>query len=66
MDNSSLVLSYNLAIGGATIDNAILDSGYPDMTGQVKTFQDSYSAKPAKAPWGAGDSVFGFWIGVNE
>ncbi|KAF7716839.1 Acetylesterase [Penicillium ucsense] len=66
VDNCSLVLSYNLAIGGATIDNAILNSGYPDMTGQVKTFQDVYSAKPTEAPWRASDTVFGFWIGVND
>lgn len=65
-DNASLVLSYNLAIGGATIDNAILNSGYPDMTGQVATFQGNYSSKPASAPWCAADSVFGFWIGINE
>lgn len=65
-DNASLVLSYNLAIGGATIDNAILNSGYPDMTGQVATFQENYSSKPASAPWCSGDSVFGFWIGINE
>ena len=65
-DNASLVLSYNLAIGGATIDNAILNSGYPDMTGQVATFQGNYSSKPASAPWSAADSVFGFWIGINE
>lgn len=65
-DNASLVLSYNLAIGGATIDNAILNSGYPDMTGQVAAFQGNYSSKPASAPWSAADSVFGFWIGINE
>ena len=65
-DNVSLVLSYNLAIGGATIDNAILNSGYPDMTGQVATFQGNYSSKPASAPWSPADSVFGFWIGINE
>ncbi|KAF3387588.1 Acetylesterase [Penicillium rolfsii] len=65
-DNASLVLSYNLAIGGATIDNAILNSGYPDMTGQVATFQSNYSTKPASAPWSSSNSVFGFWIGIND
>jgi hypothetical protein len=66
VDNASLVLSYNLAIGGATIDNTILNSGYPDMTSQVVTFQSNYSTKPASAPWSSFDSVFGFWIGINE
>jgi hypothetical protein len=66
VDNASLVLSYNLAIGGATIDNTILNSGYPDMTSQVATFQGNYSKKPATAPWASSDSVFGFWIGINE
>jgi hypothetical protein len=66
VDNASLVLSYNLAIGGATIDNRIVSAPYTDMTTQIGYFETSYSQKPASAAWSAGDAVFGFWIGINE
>ncbi|KAJ5888300.1 Acetylesterase [Penicillium taxi] len=64
--NDSLVLSYNLAVGGATINNAIVNSGYEDMTSQVATFQYVYSNKSGFAPWKSSDAVFGFWIGIND
>lgn len=65
-DNDSLVLSYNLAVGGATIDNDIINAGVEDMTTQVATWQSTYSSKPGSAPWGSDTAVFGFWIGINE
>lgn len=64
--NSSLVLSYNLAIGGATIDNNLVNGEVEDMVTQVATFQSIYSSKPEIAPWTSSDAVFGFWIGINE
>ncbi|KAJ5294363.1 hypothetical protein N7508_009184 [Penicillium antarcticum] len=66
VDNASLVLSYNLAIGGATIDNRIVSAPYTDMTTQLGYFEASYSQRPASAPWSASDTVFGFWIGIND
>lgn len=65
-DNSSLILSYNLAIGGATIDNSLVNGEVEDMVTQVVTFQSVYSSKPDIAPWTSSDAVFGFWIGINE
>ena len=65
-DNNSLVLSYNLAVGGATIDNSIVNAGVEDMATQVATFQSNYSSKPKVAPWKSSNAVFGFWIGINE
>ncbi|KAJ5784788.1 Acetylesterase [Penicillium pulvis] len=65
-DNDSLVLSYNLAVGGATIDNDIIDAGVEDMATQVQTFLSVYGDKPAIAPWGSENTVFGFWIGIND
>ncbi|KAJ5988700.1 hypothetical protein N7481_003910 [Penicillium waksmanii] len=65
-DNASLVLNYNLAVGGATISNNLVPVPYEDMTSQVATFESSYSSKPASAPWRSDDSVFGFWIGIND
>jgi hypothetical protein len=65
-DNSSLILSYNLAIGGATIDNNIVSAPYEDMASQVASFQSVYSKKPHIAPWRSDNAIFGFWIGINE
>lgn len=64
--NASLVLSYNLAVGGAGIDNSIVQTGSPDLVSQVNLFESTYSGRPEVAPWGADSAVFGFWIGINE
>ncbi|CAL5870081.1 uncharacterized protein PFLUO_LOCUS4315 [Penicillium psychrofluorescens] len=66
VDNSSLILGYNLAVGGATIDNHIVNASVEDMATQVGSFQTYYSNKPASAPWSSNDVVFGFWIGIND
>jgi hypothetical protein len=66
VENSSLVLSYNLAVGGASIDNSIVNTNVEDMTSQVGDFESAYSIKPATAPWSPETAVFGFWIGINE
>ncbi|OQE08277.1 hypothetical protein PENVUL_c010G06863 [Penicillium vulpinum] len=65
--NASLVLSYNLAVGGASLDNSLVLTGTKeDMVTQVATFETAYSQKPAVAPWSSHDAVFGFWIGIND
>ncbi|PKY02527.1 hypothetical protein P168DRAFT_271850 [Aspergillus campestris IBT 28561] len=65
-ENASLVLSYNLAIGGATVDNTLVKRVDGDLVSQVKLFGDAYASKPETAPWTAENAVFGFWIGVND
>lgn len=60
------MLSYNLAIGGATIDNLIVSSPADDLVSQVDVFQSTYSNKTKAAPWTGENAVFGFWIGINE
>ena len=65
-ENASLVLSYNLAIGGATVDNTLVKGVEGDLVSQVKMFGDVYASKPDTAPWTAENAVFGFWIGINE
>jgi hypothetical protein len=65
-ENASLVLSYDLAVGGATIDGSLVGSTANDLAGQVRTFDATYSSKPASAPWTPEDAVFAFWIGINE
>lgn len=66
--NKTLVYNYDLAVGGAVIDNNIIaNPGYPyDLVSQVALFDKTYASKPASAPWTATTSVFGIWIGVNE
>ena len=65
--NASLVLSYNLAVGGASIDNSLVQgSTNVDLVSQVDIFDETYGTKPASVPWSADKSVFGFWIGINE
>ncbi|KAE8136237.1 GDSL lipase/esterase [Aspergillus pseudotamarii] len=65
--NASLVLSYNLAVGGASIDNSLVQGSTDvDLASQVDIFDETYSIKPASAPWSADNSVFGFWIGIND
>ncbi|RAK97838.1 putative cellulose-binding GDSL lipase/acylhydrolase [Aspergillus ibericus CBS 121593] len=65
-ENTSLVLSYNLAVGGATIDNSLVSAYAGDVRSQVKLFEDVYSTKPASAPWTPQNAVFGVWIGIND
>ncbi|KAJ5507968.1 hypothetical protein N7527_010111 [Penicillium freii] len=64
--NASPVLSYNFAVGGATIDNSIVDTKVKDVTSQVRDFELAYSKKPISAPWSSDNAVFGFWIGIND
>jgi hypothetical protein len=66
--NKTLVFNYDLAVGGAVIDNNIVaNPGYThDLVSQVAVFGQYYANRPASAPWMAHNSVFGIWIGVNE
>ncbi|ODM24241.1 hypothetical protein SI65_02050 [Aspergillus cristatus] len=63
--NASLVLSYNLAVGGATIDNTLVSGNPKDLVSQVDVFQSTYADKGA-VPWTGENAVFGVWIGINE
>lgn len=63
--NASRILSYNLAVGGATIDNSLVKGSQVDFTKQVDVFQKTYSNK-TKVPWTCDNAVFGIWIGINE
>jgi phospholipase/lecithinase/hemolysin len=67
--NASLLLSYNLAYGGATTD-ASLVAPYADtvlsFVDQVGEFSASLAAKPDWAPWTASDTLVGVWMGVND
>ncbi|CAG8049184.1 unnamed protein product [Penicillium nalgiovense] len=64
--NDSPVLNYNFAVGGATIDNSIVDTKVKDVTSQVRDFELAYGKKPISAPWSSDNAVFAFWIGTND
>mgnify|MGYP004716658255 CR=1 FL=1 len=67
--NNSVVLSYNFAYGGATVDANIVKP-YADtvlsMVDQVNQFSNSIGKKPDYAPWTAANTIAGVWIGVND
>ena len=68
--NHSLVLTYNYAYGGATIDASLVQPYEPtvlSLTDQVNEFLNSSVSKPSAAvPWRADNSLFSFWIGIND
>ncbi|CRL17048.1 Lipase, autotransporter EstA [Penicillium camemberti] len=67
VNNASQVLSYNLAVGGASLDNSLVTTNTKeDMVTQVASFETAYSQKPDTAPWTSDNAVFGFWIGIND
>jgi phospholipase/lecithinase/hemolysin len=63
-------LTYNFAYGGATVDSAIVQP----FTSTVKSMKEQveqeyipiYGSHPASAPWTASNSLFSFWIGIND
>ncbi|ETS76236.1 hypothetical protein PFICI_11623 [Pestalotiopsis fici W106-1] len=67
--NASLLLSYNLAYGGATTD-ANLVTPYADtvlsFVDQVGEFSTSLASKPDWAPWTSDNTLVGVWMGVND
>ncbi|KAF7934726.1 uncharacterized protein EAE98_002771 [Botrytis deweyae] len=67
--NSSLILSYNFAYGGAVVDASIV-APYEDtvltLVNQTAEFVDHLSPAPTDIPWTADNSLFAFWFGVND
>ncbi|KAL2266804.1 hypothetical protein VTJ83DRAFT_6156 [Remersonia thermophila] len=66
--NTSTLLAYNFAYGGATTDSSIVEPYRPEVLSfidQVAQFSGSIASKPAYAPWGD-NALFGVWMGVND
>ena len=66
--NTSLLLAYDLAVYGATIDNNIVSAVPHDLVYQVETdFRERY-CKGDENPqeWNSEDTLFAIWIGINE
>ena len=69
MYNKSLILTYNFAYGGATIDANLVTPYLPtvlSLIDQVNQFLTSYADKPASSPWKSGNTLFSVWIGIND
>ncbi|TLD25882.1 carbohydrate esterase family 16 protein [Venturia nashicola] len=68
--NSSNLLTYNFADGGATIDAKLAKPWKPEvlsLSDQVeKRYLKNYANKPPQAPWALSNSLFAFWIGIND
>ncbi|RAL07132.1 SGNH/GDSL hydrolase family protein [Aspergillus homomorphus CBS 101889] len=67
--NNSLLLSYNLASGGATVNASLVAPYLPtvhSIIDQVADFQEYLFPPPSWAPWTAQDTLFAVWIGVND
>ncbi|KAI5122325.1 hypothetical protein M0805_002492 [Coniferiporia weirii] len=63
--NRSLILTYNYAYGGATIDASLVapyESTVLSLTDQVNQFLSGVATKPATTPWTSSNSLFSFWI----
>ena len=67
--NKSLVLTYNYAYGGATINASLVQPYEPtvlSLIDQVNEFMGQAASKPAFAPWTSSNALFSVWIGIND
>ncbi|KAI2464652.1 carbohydrate esterase family 16 protein [Annulohypoxylon bovei var. microspora] len=72
--NASRLQTYNLAYGGATVDSDLVKPYLPTVLSVKQQVQDEfipgYTGASPKAPsapeWTGTDSVFAFWIGIND
>ncbi|KAI0345104.1 hypothetical protein BDW22DRAFT_1325510 [Trametopsis cervina] len=61
--------TFNLASGGATIDSNLVQPYLPtvlSIVNQVSQFKQYLSHKPSGAQWNSSNSLFAFWIGIND
>ncbi|CZR50254.1 related to cellulose-binding GDSL lipase/acylhydrolase [Phialocephala subalpina] len=67
--NTSLILSYNFAYGGATTDASLVapyESTVLSLIDQVSQFSTNIASKPSYAPWTSSNALFATWMGVND
>ncbi len=67
--NTSLTLTFNFAVAGATVDNSIVAAympTVPSIVDQVGTWTKNLALKPSYAPWAADSALVAVWIGVND
>jgi hypothetical protein len=67
--NNSLVLTWNYAYGGAVTDKDLVTPWQPGvltLVDQVDQFLSYAAKKPAVVPWKSENSLFSFFIGIND
>ncbi|KAI5861427.1 carbohydrate esterase family 16 protein [Durotheca rogersii] len=72
--NASRLQTYNLAYGGATVDSALVQPYIPTVLSVRQQVEDeftpAYTGASPRAPsaprWTGADSLFAFWIGIND
>ncbi|KAG1756905.1 carbohydrate esterase family 16 protein [Suillus paluster] len=67
--NQTAVKTFDLASGGATIDAALVPPYLPtvlSVVDQVTQFNNHLASRPAGATWNGTNSLFAFWIGIND
>jgi len=68
--NASLLLTYNLAYGGATIDSALVAPYLPTVSSVAEQVENewfpTYASHPSFAPWSSNDTLFAFFDGIND
>jgi hypothetical protein len=66
---SSLLLTYNFAYGGATINATLVPPYLPtvhSLIDQVNDYVATAAKKPATSPWTSKNALFSVWIGIND
>ncbi|KAI0262174.1 hypothetical protein BC834DRAFT_829225 [Gloeopeniophorella convolvens] len=69
VSNHSLVLTYNYAYGGATIDATLVQPYEPtvlSLTDQVNQFLTQPNVGTGTKIWTSSNSLFSVWIGIND
>lgn len=68
--NQSYIQTYDFAYSGATIDEDVVQPTMDTIVtlkDQVeKLFLPNYSPKTSHVPWNVDNSLFAFWIGIND
>ncbi|KAK0630371.1 hypothetical protein B0T17DRAFT_653825 [Bombardia bombarda] len=67
--NSSTLLTYNFAYGGATTNASLVTPYAPTVLSfvdQVAQFSRSIASHPSYAPWTGADTLVAVWMGVND
>ena len=68
--NESVVLTYNLAYGGATIDSDLVAPYKPTVSSVAEQIENEwfpvYARKPSFAPWTSRNTLFAIFDGIND
>jgi len=68
--NESFILTYNFAYDGATVDSGLVPPYLPTATSMKQQVQNEflpiYGNQPSSTPWASDDSLFAFFIGIND